>query len=43
MPELAAQTGLRISELAGLTIADMHLDGGAPVHCAGQAARNARR
>jgi integrase/recombinase XerD len=33
---LAAQTGLRISELTGLTIADVHLEPGAHVHCLGK-------
>jgi len=33
---LAAQTGLRISELTGLTIADIHLDTAAFVHCLGK-------
>lgn len=33
---LAAQTGLRISEVTGLTIADVHLDAGAYVHCIGK-------
>lgn len=33
---LAAQTGLRISELTGLTIDDVHLDAGAYVHCLGK-------
>jgi integrase/recombinase XerD len=33
---LAAQTGLRISELTGLTIADIHLDTAAYVHCIGK-------
>ena len=33
---LAAQTGLRISELTGLTIADVHLEAGAYVHCLGK-------
>ena len=37
---LAAQTGLRISELTGLTIADIHLGTGAYVHCSAKAARN---
>lgn len=32
----AAQTGLRISELTGLRIADVHLDAGAYVHCLGK-------
>ena len=34
---LAAQTGLRISELTGLTITDIHLDTAAYVHCFGKA------
>ena len=33
---LAAQTGLRISELAGLTTGDVHLGAGAHVSCAGK-------
>jgi site-specific recombinase XerD len=33
---LAAQTGLRISELTGLTNADIHLDTAAHVHCIGK-------
>src|SRR6478735_137246 len=33
---LAVQTGLRISELTGLTIADIHLDTAAFVHCLGK-------
>ena len=33
---LAAQTGLRISELTGLTIADVHLEAGPYVHCLGK-------
>jgi site-specific recombinase XerD len=33
---LAAQTGLRISELTGLTIADTHLGAGPYVHCLGK-------
>jgi site-specific recombinase XerD len=33
---LAAQTGLRISELTGLTVADIHLGAGAYVHCLGK-------
>ncbi|MDN5750416.1 MAG: site-specific integrase, partial [Pseudonocardia sp.] len=33
---LAAQSGLRISELTGLCIADVHLDAGAYVHCLGK-------
>jgi len=33
---LAAQTGLRISELTGLRVADIHLDAGAHVHCLGK-------
>ncbi|GAA1300132.1 tyrosine-type recombinase/integrase [Brachybacterium tyrofermentans] len=33
---LAAQTGLRISELTGLIIADVHLDAGPYVHCLGK-------
>lgn len=32
----AAQTGLRISELTGLRIADVHLKAGAYVHCLGK-------
>ncbi|KQV06426.1 tyrosine-type recombinase/integrase [Leifsonia sp. Root112D2] len=33
---LAGQTGLRISELTGLTIDDVHLQAGAYVHCLGK-------
>ncbi len=33
---LALQTGLRLSELTGLTVADVHLDDGAHVHCIGK-------
>ena len=33
---LAIQTGLRISELTGLTIADVHLGNGPHVHCIGK-------
>ncbi len=33
---LAAQPGLRISELTGLTITDVHLEAGAYVHCLGK-------
>jgi integrase/recombinase XerD len=33
---LAAQTGLRVSELTGLTIADVHLGTGAHVSCTGK-------
>ena len=33
---LAAQTGLRISELTALTIADIHLDTAAYLHCVGK-------
>ena len=33
---LAAQTGLRISELTGLTIGDVHLGTGAHVCCTGK-------
>jgi integrase/recombinase XerD len=33
---LAAQTGLRISELTGLTTGDVHLDAGAHVSCTGK-------
>lgn len=33
---LAAQTGLRVSELTGLTIDDLHLDTGAHVYCRGK-------
>lgn len=36
MLTLAAQTGLRISELTGLRIADVHLEAGAYVHCLGK-------
>jgi integrase/recombinase XerD len=33
---MAAQTGLRVSELTGLRIADIHLDAGAYAHCLGK-------
>lgn len=33
---LAIQTGLRVSELIGLTVADIHLDTGPYVHCVGK-------
>lgn len=33
---IAAQTGLRVSELTGLTVADVHLDTGAHVACHGK-------
>ena len=33
---LAVQTGLRLSELIGLTCADVHLGDGAHVHCTGK-------
>lgn len=33
---LAIQTGLRVSELIGLTIADIHIGTGAHVHCVGK-------
>jgi integrase/recombinase XerD len=33
---MAAQSGLRISELTGLRIADIHLDAGAYAHCLGK-------
>ncbi|TVS24841.1 integrase [Corynebacterium sanguinis] len=33
---LAIQTGLRISELTGLTVADLHTGAGAHVHCVGK-------
>lgn len=36
MLTLAAQTGLRISELIGLTISDVHLGTGGYVHCVGK-------
>ncbi|HEY5853560.1 MAG TPA: tyrosine-type recombinase/integrase [Aldersonia sp.] len=36
MLTLAAQTGLRISEVIGLTVADIHLGAGAYVHCVGK-------
>ena len=39
---LAAQTGLRISELTGLTCADMHLGVGAYVHCRRQRPQGTR-
>lgn len=38
---LAAQAGLRVSELAGLTIADVHLGSGATFTPSGKDARNA--
>jgi integrase len=37
---LAAQTGLRISELTGLTISDLHLGAGAHVSCHGKGRKN---
>jgi integrase/recombinase XerD len=36
MITLAIQTGLRVSELIGLTCADIHLDTAAHVHCVGK-------
>lgn len=36
MLTLTAQTGLRISEVTGLTVADVHLGVGAYVHCVGK-------
>ena len=33
---LAIQTGLRVSELTGLTIADLHTGAGAHIHCVGK-------
>lgn len=39
---LAIQTGLRISELAGLTCADVSLDTGANVHCVGKGRKERR-
>lgn len=36
MIALDVQTGLRLSELTGLTCADVHLDDGAHVHCSGK-------
>jgi site-specific recombinase XerD len=37
---LAAQTGLRISEVTGLTIGDVHLGAGAHVSCTGKGRKN---
>jgi len=39
---LAIQTGLRISELTGLTIADVHLGNGPHVHCIGKGRKERR-
>lgn len=39
---LAAQTGLRISELIGLTIADVHTGTGPHVHCLGKGRKQRR-
>lgn len=39
---LAAQAGLRVSELAGLTIADIHLGSGANVHTIGKGRKERR-
>jgi site-specific recombinase XerD len=42
MVMVAIQTGLRISELAGLTVADVLLGTGAHVHCVGKGRRERR-
>lgn len=39
---LAIQTGLRISELIGLTVADIHTGAGAHVHCLGKGRKERR-
>jgi site-specific recombinase XerD len=39
---LAIQTGLRISELTGLTVADVHLGSGPNVHCVGKGRKERR-
>jgi site-specific recombinase XerD len=39
---LALQTGLRISELTGLSVADVHLGDGAHVHCVGKGRKQRR-
>ncbi|KQY56234.1 MULTISPECIES: tyrosine-type recombinase/integrase [unclassified Nocardioides] len=39
---LAIQTGLRISELIGLTVADIHLGTGPHVHCVGKGRKERR-
>lgn len=39
---LAIQTGLRVSELTSLTIADIHLGTGANVHCLGKGRKHRR-
>lgn len=39
---LAIQTGLRISELIGLTVADIHLGPGPHVHCVGKGRKERR-
>ena len=39
---LAIQTGLRISELIGLTISDVHLGNGPHVHCVGKGRKERR-
>lgn len=39
---LAVQTGLRVSELIGLTCADVALSGGAHVHCVGKGRKERR-
>jgi integrase len=39
---LAIQTGLRISELIGLTVADIHFGPGAHVHCVGKGRKERR-
>jgi integrase/recombinase XerD len=42
MFSLAIQTGLRISEIIGLTIADIHTGVGAHVHCLGKGRKERR-
>lgn len=42
MIALAAQTGLRVSELIGLTIADIHIGTGPHVHCLGKGRKQRR-
>jgi integrase/recombinase XerD len=39
---LAIPTGLRISELTGLTVADVHLGPGPRVHCVGKGRKERR-
>jgi site-specific recombinase XerD len=39
---LAVQTGLRLSELTGLIVTDVHLGGGAHVHCVGKGRKQRR-